>query len=423
VGQPVELQMDGGLILTERGRPSSYDLEVFIEGEKQTLQAFFEEGTVEATVWKGGGESTHRLPVSPYVFVVDNNMIGQWGMMLGLFPLEVGDKIRCKIFVPQALTEMDIQVDVREVETVLVGGVEQEAYVCHIAPIGEICWVTKDGKLVKLEDKKQSLIVTLLPAGSQAPMEESSTDSFFLKTLPNRAVGYLIYLIMALAWLALLAKGRIARWDVWALLAAGGALFPLALALQVPLQRLYMQFLSMPGTQRGLSVFIVGIGTVAVGAMVQEFFKLLAVYLQLRLISRTVDRAAALTRGAAVGAGFGLVEAILLTGNALALGIISPWAIFERTFAILFHAAVTGIVAWGIVNRHSLRYLLLAVLLHSLGNYSVILFHQHLLSPVALELSVAVFDLCILAGAMVLGRRAGRDSVAEATAPKEVSDV
>jgi RsiW-degrading membrane proteinase PrsW (M82 family) len=398
-------------------------LEVFVEGEKQTLQAFFEQGAVEATVWKGAGESTHRLPVSPYIFVVDNNMIGQWGMMLGLLPMELGDKIRCKIFVPQALTEMDIQIDVKEVETVPVGDQEEEVYVCHIAPIGETCWVTKDGKLVKLEDKKQSLIVTLLTAEGAPPAEESSQDSFFLRTLPNRAGGCLIYLIVGLAWLALLARGKIARWDIWALLATGGALFPLALALQVSLQRLYMQFLSMPAMQRGLSVFILGIGTVTLGAIVQEFFKLLPVYLMLRFFSRVPDQTAALAQGAAVGAGFGLLEAILLTGNALALGIISPWAIFERVFAILFHAAVTGIVAWGVWKRSSLRYYLLAVLLHSLGNYSVILFHQHLLSPVALELSVAAFDLCILAGAVILGRKSGRVSAAQAMVPKEVCHV
>jgi len=240
-----------------------------------------------------------------------------------------------------------------------------------------------------------------------------------LKTLPNRVVGYLIYLIVALAWLALLGRGRMGRWDLWLLLVAGGVLFPLALSLQVPLQRLYLRWAITPGMQRGVPVLILGIGTVALSGMVQELFKFLPVFLRLRLNSPAVDHRTAMALGAAVGVGFGLLEAILVTDKALALGIISSWAIFERAFAILFHAAVTSIVALGIWKRSSLRYYLLAALLHSLGNYSVILLHQHLLSPTALELLVAAFDLGILAYALAI-RRGARCLVVK---PEEVSHV
>jgi len=280
-----------------------------------------------------------------------------------------------------------------------------------------------DGRLVKLEDKKQSLEITLLSMEGEALREGSSPDSFFLRTLPNRAAGYLIYLFVALALLALLGRSRLVRWDLWVLLAVGGALFPLALDLQVPLQRLYMRWMAMTGAQRSLSIFILGIGTVTISGIVQEFFKFLPVFLWLRFTSAGLDHRAALALGAAVGAGFGLLEAILLTGNALALGIISPWAIFERVFAILFHTAITTIVAWGIWKRSSMRYFLLATLLHSLGNYSVVLFHQHLLSLVALELCVAAFDLCILTYALLIARRGGIGLGEEKMIPKEVSHV
>ncbi|KPL17797.1 MAG: hypothetical protein AMJ92_10950 [candidate division Zixibacteria bacterium SM23_81] len=420
VGQPTRMQMEGELALSSEGVPLSYGLEVSFDEEKQKLTATFTEDTVLAAVTKGGRTSQHSVPYSPDIFVVDNNMIGQWGFMLGLLPLKVGQEIPQKIFVPQALMEMDILVEVTGEETVQVNGSQEQAYICQIAPIGEICWITRSGRLVRLEDKKQSLVVTLVsPEGEMAPAE-SSEHGFFLRTLLNRAVGYLIYLLVALAWLAILSAGRMGRWDLWMLLVVGGIIFPVALGLQVPLQRAYLKWAVMPRMQQGISALLWGIGTVALSGILQELFKFLPVFFRLRFTSPALDHRKSMALGAAVGIGFGLLEAILLTGKALALGIVSPWAIFERAFAILFHGAVGSIVAWGIWKRSSLRYYLLATLLHSLGNYSVILFHQHLLSPAALELSVAAFDLGILAYALVIMRRGARDLAVEEMSAQEV---
>lgn len=179
VGQPTKMQMAGDLALTSEGVPLSYGLEVSIDDAKQKLTATFTEDKVLATVTKGGPASEHSVPYSPDIFVVDNNMIGQWGLMLGRLPLKVGQEISQKIFVPQALMEMDILVDVTGEETVQVGGSQEEAYVCQIAPIGEICWVTRSGRLVRLEDKKQSLVVTLLSPEGEIVPAESSGHSFF----------------------------------------------------------------------------------------------------------------------------------------------------------------------------------------------------------------------------------------------------
>jgi hypothetical protein len=179
VGQPIKMQMHGGLILTPQGRPLSYDLDVSIDEQKQKLTAKFVEGKVLATVLKGAGESEHRVPCSPDIFVVDNNMIGQWALMLGLLPLQMGEKIPQKIFVPQALMEMDIMVDVTGVETIEVGGVEEKAYVCEIAPIGESVWVSEGGKMIRLEDEKQNLIITLLSPDADLPPAGSSGNGSF----------------------------------------------------------------------------------------------------------------------------------------------------------------------------------------------------------------------------------------------------
>jgi len=179
VGQPIKMEMDGTLTLTPDGRPVTYDLNVSVDGQEQKLEVSFSDSTVEAAVQKAGGESRHSLPFHADSYVVDNNMIGQWGLMLGLLPLGAAEEIQQRIFVPQALTEMDVMIKVGEVETVSFGEEREEAYVCRILPLGEIYWVTKSGKLVRLEDQKQSLVVTLLPPGGVESPLDSSGDLFF----------------------------------------------------------------------------------------------------------------------------------------------------------------------------------------------------------------------------------------------------
>ncbi len=175
--QAATMNMDGRLSLTAEGRPLSYRLDVSIAGETQSLETLFSEEAVSAKISKGGQESQHTLPLSKDVFLVDNNMIGQWGVMLGLLPLKVGGKFEGRIFIPQALSEMNIQVDVRAMEAAWRGGVQEEAYVCQVAPMGEILWMTRDGSLIRLDDPKQSLVVTLISGDEIQPGESSPEGS------------------------------------------------------------------------------------------------------------------------------------------------------------------------------------------------------------------------------------------------------
>jgi hypothetical protein len=162
-GQPDSLKMKGVYDLRSDGRPLAYQLDVDIAGEPQRLEIALGDSTIEATVFRDGAESYHTLPRLHDIFLVDNNMIGPWGLMLALIPLANGEPMAGRIFVPQALTEMDILVEIDPGGPVPTPGSEEPAYRCHLAPIGETCWVTPDGRLIRLEDDKQDLVITLLP--------------------------------------------------------------------------------------------------------------------------------------------------------------------------------------------------------------------------------------------------------------------
>jgi hypothetical protein len=82
--------------------------------------------------------------------------------MLALIPLHGGEPMAGRIFVPQALTEMDILVEIDPGGPLPAPETGQPAYRCHLVPIGETCWVTPEGRLIRLEDEKQDLVITLL---------------------------------------------------------------------------------------------------------------------------------------------------------------------------------------------------------------------------------------------------------------------
>jgi hypothetical protein len=161
IGQPDSLKMSGNYEFRPDGRPLAYHLEVDFAGQPQRLDIALNDSTIEATVFRDGAESRHILPRLHDIFLVDNNMIGQWGLMLALIPLQGGEPMAGRIFVPQALTEMDILVEIDPGGPVPAPETGQQAYRCHLAPIGETCWVTPGGRLIRLEDEKQHRVVTL----------------------------------------------------------------------------------------------------------------------------------------------------------------------------------------------------------------------------------------------------------------------
>jgi RsiW-degrading membrane proteinase PrsW (M82 family) len=72
------------------------------------------------------------------------------------------------------------------------------------------------------------------------------------------------------------------------------------------------------------------------------------------------------TMGLLVGFGFGITE---FFAYVLLLGV--PW--YVRLPGIVFHAALTSIVAYGIAAKHSATFYLIAVFFHSSNNFMAIL--------------------------------------------------
>jgi hypothetical protein len=222
----------------------------------------------------------------------------------------------------------------------------------------------------------------------------------------------------AAPWLVLLARRWLRRTWVWGVVALGALLFPLSIAwVQVPIQQalnsLWLRTLPVETIQR--YVVFVGLPSVVVAGLVQELAKYGDAIAGLYLVrARHVPRAG-LALGAAAGAGYGAMEAFWTFNQIFASGF--TWAsvqlggvaallgFIERFFAVMFHIGVAALAAYGFATRRPWRYLLLAIGLHALDDYLVILLQARVLGVAELELVAGLIGVGTLAAALWLRAR------------------
>jgi uncharacterized membrane protein YhfC len=89
-------------------------------------------------------------------------------------------------------------------------------------------------------------------------------------------------------------------------------------------------------------------------------------------------------------------------------GIAALLGFIERFFTVMFHTAIAALAAYGFASGRPWRYLLLAIVVHALADYSVIVLQAKLLSPAALEAVVGIIAVGTLTTAVWLRVRVGR---------------
>jgi hypothetical protein len=224
-------------------------------------------------------------------------------------------------------------------------------------------------------------------------------------------------------WLVLLVGKRLGRWETWAMIAASMVAFPLSIAwVQVPIQRgisaLYAQALPPDAIRRYL--LFLSILPVFVSGLVQECVKFGIGVAGLHLTGERRVPRAGLALGAAVGVAYGGIEAFWVFNAIFGVGF--TWAtvqlggiaallgFIERFFSVIFHTAVAALSVYGYARGRPWRFLLLAICIHSLSNYSVALLQANVLSMAGAEIAIALIAIASLAIVVWLGVRTRRVS-------------
>ena len=179
--------------------------------------------------------------------------------------------------------------------------------------------------------------------------------------------------------------------------------------IQVPLQNWTGQTLVYFWDQGTLIkwLLLAGIPQVLLSGLVQEGAKLVPVGFYWLRHNRNLTPKFGLIIGAVSGAGFGVFEAIWVHNSVLAAGWtwqavtingfmgILPW--FERFFAVGMHTAVSALAGYGLAKGLGWQFYLISSFLHGLTNYSIVLLQKGLLTPVQIEIYIAVFVVIVSA--------------------------
>ena len=216
---------------------------------------------------------------------------------------------------------------------------------------------------------------------------------------------------------------------LWAIL-VGSAFLTLAAIcfVQIPLQIWAGQALGHFWSQEVLTrwILLAAIPSILLGGLVQEGAKMAPMVIYWRRSGRSIDRRLGPAIGALAGAGFAIFEAqwahntifgsgwtwqAVGTNGFMELIYVGFW---ERFFAVAAHIAFSALAGYGLAKGWGWRFYLVASCLHGLLNYGTVLWQAGLLTPLHVEVYIAV--LAVAAAGWALWLRWRKTAAMAATA-------
>lgn len=202
----------------------------------------------------------------------------------------------------------------------------------------------------------------------------------------------LLFLVFGILWLWIFFRGAFdGRKPFYFPAISTGAL---AFLVALPLQTVVQTYANNLMASSGASLLLTGAIAVLISGLVQEAFKMLAIWLN-RFIN--ADRLGWLPLGLAVGFGFGVWEAWRLVAWPFGEnGIWMPLAVVERFFAIGLHIALAFFIAYGLHRSQPWPYFLLAALWHGAVNFLAMLYLGRFIGIWPTEIGIAMMSLAAL---------------------------
>ncbi|OGO22923.1 MAG: hypothetical protein A2144_02565 [Chloroflexi bacterium RBG_16_50_9] len=203
------------------------------------------------------------------------------------------------------------------------------------------------------------------------------------------------------------------RFWLWVVLVVSAFLTLAAVAfIQIPLQTLVGQLLGNFWSQPVLLswLLLAAIPQILLSGLVQEGAKMVPMAVWWWRKERHIDPGLGLFIGAMAGAGFGVYEAVWAHGQILAAGwtwpavqngglmaLVSFW---ERFVIVAFHISVSALAGYGLAKGKGWQLYLIAAALHSLLNYSAVLYRSGTFNIVAVEIYAAIITALVMATAL-----------------------
>lgn len=407
LGNPTKIAIINRHYVNQDGTYIGTDLSAAIDTNYQNLHLKRVGDTVVGFFNFNDVKQNINIELPPHFFSIDNNMIDQFEAFLAFKGINVGDTILDTVFVPQVTQKTVFRGVVEDYVGINYGQLYDSAYLINFTdPAIQKVYFTKDYKLIRVDLETQNITVILSedPMEKFAPPKPTFGFSDFIAQLPYYAIYLIIGGIFSIPFIRKQYKNR----DIYIALILGGAICSLMSVTQVPLQKWYANAYLIPGLKEGGSLYFYGMFNALISGVVQELLKVALIAAIFFVRRPTLKPMTAI--GLFCGLGFGIFEACSITGAALQSGVMSifSWGMFERIFAILFHATTGAIIGYSLVR--GLKFVLIlwpiTVIVHSFINYMIIFLHRNVIDVAIFELIVAFIDIIfVLVAYLIIGRR------------------
>jgi hypothetical protein len=243
--------------------------------------------------------------------------------------------------------------------------------------------------------------------------------AFFVFFFSNPSVlGIGLAVVFGAIWLACYRPPLITKPWLWAVLAAGAILAPIAIAVTAfPLGFGISWVYGSLWSQETLAqwALLASLPSMYLFGLVREGFKLLPVVAYWWRKGRDIEPKLGLAAGAVSGAGFGILGAqwtlnyIFSSGwnweKVQIEGLVALAGFWESFFVIGVHVASCALAGWGLARGWGWKFYLLAAFVYLFPNYSYILLTKELITGVQAEFLIAAWALIATGVALWLRER------------------
>ncbi len=408
LGQSFKADLACSLYCDITGAPMRYISEYVMNGKRSTLRADIVNNMFMGRGSGPGLDTTFSFNIPPGTRLADNNFIAQWEIAFYNVNMTVGSEQTIDILVPQLIRRIPMKVKITGREKIQFGGQAVECTVASIDVIKNLFYIADDGKLLRVVDTRQNLVIDLLAEGEKS--EDTGIKSSFWSTFYRRVMIWAFYAAIAFLCVLLFSRGNLSRADYWLLFVMSGITFALVVYVQAPIQQKFSGAVFRSLGSAGSGTYFAAFVIAAISGFFQEGFKTLLIWFRWNQKDDRPNLRSMVALGAMVGAGFGLVEACWLTGGLFAsgaLGLVSL-AVWERLITIMFHTSMGVLIAYGVGRREPWQFLTIAAVLHTLGNFSIIFVRHGFVDAFIFEALLTVYDLALFTVALVILYRVTR---------------
>lgn len=362
VGNELKLHITSDFKVSEQGHylgekmtlnVGSRSDEVFAERDADKITGYFSQM---------GKKTNQEIEFPQNGFSLEANFFDRYELFWAARDIEIGMVVEDTVFMPQSFNKVYVHGFVQEFDYKnLYNTLYDSVYVIGFTrPAEMVMYFTKDKRLVKVIIPSQNLKVyqDLVKEAPEQYKEMVAKRS--AKAWSDIFISVVWYLIVGVFGALLFIKGAYKSKSVYLAFILGVVSFGIIYLIQYPLQVKILKEIVSPQIAEGSSkYFSLLIPALFVG-LFQELLKLIVIYIT-SAISKVKGNKLAVV-GAAVGAGFGIAEAVYLLSapgpvNFFSIGIL------EKSFMIIFHVTSGSLIGFGLSRSLKLGFFMTLITL------------------------------------------------------------